>query len=325
MEEGGKALASLIQRADTRTGPYSPSSEINEMSKVFGEVARQWVRDPGKVVEAQTELARGYLDVWNNALQRMMGEHVEPVAKPEPGDARFRDPEWSSNPYFDFWKQAYLVTSQWAEKVLDETEGCDERTRQRAEYYLRQVAERALALQFPDDQSRRSCARPSRRTARTSCAACSNCSRTCEVAGDLLQDQPDRCVGLRGRQESRHHAGQGRLAERCAPAHPVHADDRQGARGPAADRAAVDQQVLHPGSDAAEVASSGTSSSQGFTVFVVSWVNPDQRLAHKTFEDYMNEGILSATDAVLRETGVKQDQRARLLRRRHAARVHARL
>jgi polyhydroxyalkanoate synthase len=43
--------------------------------------------------------------------------------------------------------------------------------------------------------------------------------------------------------------------------------------------------------------------SKGFTVFVVSWVNPDTRLSHKTFEDYMTEGILSATDAVKRETG----------------------
>jgi polyhydroxyalkanoate synthase subunit PhaC len=45
---------------------------------------------------------------------------------------------------------------------------------------------------------------------------------------------------------------------------------------------------------------------QGFTVFIVSWVNPDERLAHKSFEDYMKEGVLSAADAVLRETGQKQ-------------------
>ena len=45
---------------------------------------------------------------------------------------------------------------------------------------------------------------------------------------------------------------------------------------------------------------------QGFTVFVVSWVNPDERLAHKTFEDYMTEGILAATDAVKRETGARR-------------------
>jgi polyhydroxyalkanoate synthase len=42
---------------------------------------------------------------------------------------------------------------------------------------------------------------------------------------------------------------------------------------------------------------------KGFTVFIVSWVNPDQRLKDKTFEDYMTEGLLAATDAVKRETG----------------------
>ena len=43
--------------------------------------------------------------------------------------------------------------------------------------------------------------------------------------------------------------------------------------------------------------------SKGITVFVVSWVNPDERLAHKTFEDYMREGILAAADVARRETG----------------------
>ena len=45
---------------------------------------------------------------------------------------------------------------------------------------------------------------------------------------------------------------------------------------------------------------------KGFTVFVVSWVNPDERLKDKTFEDYMTEGMLAATDAVKRETGVEK-------------------
>ena len=42
---------------------------------------------------------------------------------------------------------------------------------------------------------------------------------------------------------------------------------------------------------------------QGFTIFVVSWIDPDERLAHKTFKDYMIEGLLTAADAVKRETG----------------------
>src|SRR5262249_61065099 len=45
---------------------------------------------------------------------------------------------------------------------------------------------------------------------------------------------------------------------------------------------------------------------QDFTVFLISWVNPDARLAQKTFEDYMREGILAAVDAVNRQTGVRQ-------------------
>src|SRR5690606_22186285 len=45
---------------------------------------------------------------------------------------------------------------------------------------------------------------------------------------------------------------------------------------------------------------------QGFTVFVISWVNPDERLKDKTFEDYMFEGALAATNAVMRETGEDQ-------------------
>jgi len=45
--------------------------------------------------------------------------------------------------------------------------------------------------------------------------------------------------------------------------------------------------------------------SKGYTVFIVSWVNPDQRLSQKTFEDYLNEGIFKALDAIEAATGTK--------------------
>ncbi len=64
---------------------------------------------------------------------------------------------------------------------------------------------------------------------------------------------------------------------------------------------------------------------QGYTVFVVSWVNPDARLAHKTFEDYMHEGLMAATEAAKTRVRHQEGQHSRLLHRRHAARHHARL
>ena len=45
---------------------------------------------------------------------------------------------------------------------------------------------------------------------------------------------------------------------------------------------------------------------QGHTVFVISWVNPDESYADTEFEDYMTKGILTAAEQVKKETGVSK-------------------
>ena len=42
---------------------------------------------------------------------------------------------------------------------------------------------------------------------------------------------------------------------------------------------------------------------QGHTVFVLSWVNPGEQLANKSFDDYMVDGPLAALDAIEQATG----------------------
>jgi polyhydroxyalkanoate synthase len=46
--------------------------------------------------------------------------------------------------------------------------------------------------------------------------------------------------------------------------------------------------------------------SQGLTVFVISWVNPDERQAKKSFTDYMQEGVLTALDQIEEVCGEKE-------------------
>ena len=75
-------------------------------------------------------------------------------------------------------------------------------------------------------------------------------------------DQDDRHRRLQGRREHRRHARQGRLPERPDAAHPIRADDREGAAPAAADHAALDQQILHPRSAAARIRSSNGRSSR---------------------------------------------------------------
>jgi polyhydroxyalkanoate synthase len=304
MEEGSKAFASLMERADTSNGPYSPSSEIAEMSKVFTEVAQHWAQDPGKTVEAQTDLARGYLDVWNATLRSLTGQPVEPVATPEPGDGRFRDPEWTSNPYFAFWKDAYLVTNKWAEKTLDETDGLDERTKLRAVYYLRQLMSAVSPSNFPATNPE---------VVRETLA--SNGENLLRGVQQLLADMSKSSDLLKISQTDVTAFDVGRNLA-ITPGKVVWQNDLLQLIQYTPTTGKVHEiplLIVPPWINKFYILDLTAPKSlikymvaQGFTVFVVSWVNPDEHLSHKSFEDYMKEGILSATDAVLRETGTKQ-------------------
>jgi polyhydroxyalkanoate synthase len=234
----------------------------------------------------------------------MMGEDVEDIAKPEPGDARFKDAEWTSNPYFDFWKQTYLVTSHWAEKVLDDTDGLDVRTRQRAEYYFRQVASALSPSNFPVTNPE-----VMRETFKSNgenlVKGIANLLGDLEASGDLLKiSQTDTTAFEVGRN----------LA--VTPGKVVFQNDifQLIQYTPTTSKVReVPLLIIPPWINKFYILDLTEQKSfikyivaQGFTVFVVSWVNPDERLSHKTFEDYMREGIHAATDAVQRETGVEK-------------------
>ena len=304
MEEGSRAFSNLVQRADSKNGSYSAASEMTEAGRIMTEVARQWIADPAKAMETQGELVKGYVDVWTSSWQKMLGMHPEPVAEPEPGDARFRDPDWSNNPYFDFWKQSYLVTTNWAEKVLADTHGLDERTKQRAEYYLRQLASAFSPSNFPATNPE-----VLRETLQTNGAnlvrGMEHLIADMEKSGDLLKiSQTDTSAFEVGRN----------LA--ITPGKVIFQNDilQLIQYTPTTEKVyATPLLIVPPWINKFYILDLTAPKSfikwavdQGFTIFVISWVNPDERLSHKTFEAYMKEGVLSATDAVLRETGAKQ-------------------
>ncbi len=172
MEEGQKVMSGLLERVDGKTGPYQRRQRndgrrqavLRDRAALDGGARPSWSRRRAPCSATTCNSSR-------NTAQRAMGGEALPVAEPEPGDNRFNDPEWSRNPYFDFWKQSYLITTRWLEDLLDRTEGLDERTRQRAEFYLKQIVGRAVALQFPADQSRGDARDVSSRAGRTSCRA----------------------------------------------------------------------------------------------------------------------------------------------------------
>jgi len=304
MEEGQKVMSGLLERVDGKTGPFSAATEMTDAAKLFSEIAQPWMTEPAKLVEAQGALFGAYMQLVINTAQRAMGAAALPVAEPEAGDNRFNDPEWSRNPYFDFWKQFYLITMRWLEDLLNKTEGLDERTRQRAEFYLKQLVGALSPSNFP-------LTNPvvMRETFQSSgqnlVQGMANLAHDLERSGNLLNiSQTDVEAFEVGRNVA------------TAPGKVVFQNDIIQLIQYAPSTESVYERpllIVPPWINKFYILDLGPQKSfirfavsKGFTVFVVSWVNPDERLAHKTFENYMNEGILAATDAAKRETGADQ-------------------
>jgi polyhydroxyalkanoate synthase len=303
-EQGGKVMARFVERADSHVGPYSAANEMMEAAKTLGRVAQYWFSDPQRLAEAQGELVSGYFNLWQSAVRRALGEKAEPVAEPEHGDNRFKDPEWSESPYFDYWKQLYLLTARWAESILERTDGIDERTRMKAEFYLEQLLSALSPSNFPitnPEVLRETLATNGRNLVQ----GLEHLAEDLERSGDLLKiRQTDLDAFEVGRN----------LA--VTPGKVIFQNDLLQLIQYAPTTETVYKTpllIIPPWINKYYILDLTQQKSfvkyvvdQGFTVFVISWVNPDERLKDKTFEDYMFEGALAATNAVMRETGEDQ-------------------
>ena len=305
MEESGRVLNSVAKRSSGQeAGPYSAASGASEAAKVLGQVAKQWVSDPAKLVSAQGQLLSSYADLWGRSVRRFLGEDVEPVISAEPGDARFKDGDWNERQFFDFWKQAYLLTSKWAEDMVENADGLDEPTKRRAEFYVNQIASALSPSNFVFTNPE-----VMRETLATNGENLVN--GMAHLADDLSRSKDL----LRIRQTD-HEAFEVGKNLAITPGKVVFQNDifQLIQYSPATEEVhKVPLLIVPPWINKYYILDLVPKKSfiawcvaQGFTVFVVSWVNPDEALSHKTFSDYMTEGVLEAVGAVEDATGEKK-------------------
>jgi polyhydroxyalkanoate synthase len=300
IEQGGKALAAYLKpREEGRKD--SEHAEFVDMVRTLGQVAEYWLTDPQRTFQLQSEIGKGYLELWAHAARRMAGEESAPVATPDPRDKRFSDPEWSSNQFFDFLKQAYLLTAQFSDRMVKEAEGLDPLTRQKAEFYLRQVVNAIAPSNFVltnPELLRDTLASKGENLARGMYMLAEDIKAG---GGDLRIRQTDTSFFEVGRN----------LAS--TPGKVVFENDLMQLiqYTPTTERVLkAPMLIVPPWINKFYVLDLTPEKSfikwcidQGMTVFVISWVNPDKPLAKKTFEDYMREGPLAALDAVTQATG----------------------
>src|SRR6478609_2524278 len=138
VEEGGKALAAYMKPREEGRIKEDLAEDLTDIVKTIGKVTEYWMAEPQRALELQANLGRAYLDLWAGAVKRLAGEHVPPTVTPDPRDKRFAHPEWSENQFYDFLKQAYLTTAQWADRLVKDAD-VDPHTRAKAEFYVKQI------------------------------------------------------------------------------------------------------------------------------------------------------------------------------------------
>jgi polyhydroxyalkanoate synthase len=302
-EEGGKALAAYLQPREAGT-VHDQGQEIAGVVRTLSQVAQYWLSDPQRAVDVQTRLGQSYLDLWAASVRRLTGEQTKPVAKPAPGDRRFADPEWSSNQFFDFLKQAYLVTTGWAEALVRDAAGLDPHTRRKAEFYVRQIANAISPSNFVFTNPEL--------LRETVSSNAENLVRGMQMLGEDIAAGRGQ---LRIRQSDSSMFEVGRNLA-VTPGKVIFQNELMQLIQYAPTTGKVLKRpvlIVPPWINKFYILDLTPAKSfikwcvdQGLTVFVISWVNPDARLANKSFEDYMLEGPLKALDVVTEVTGLPQ-------------------
>ncbi|MGA7323681.1 MAG: class I poly(R)-hydroxyalkanoic acid synthase [Rhodomicrobium sp.] len=303
-ELSGQIVAKIVQDADKRDGVFTVAGGLADSGKLFAPIAQYWMTDPQGWTAAQIKLTQDLVDLWGRTYQRFLGQDVPPVIKQAPGDTRFQDREWTENAFFDFLRQAYLITGRWAEEMVEKASTVDERTKHRAEFYLNQIVSALSPSNFPFTNPE---------VIRTTVST--GAYNLAKGMTQLLEDLQQSGELLRIRQTDMSAFDVGKNLA-ITPGKVVY----QNAIMQLIQYAPTTESVYEvplliapPWINKFYILDLTPPKSfikwlvdQGFTVFVISWVNPDERLASKTFEDYMREGIFEATDVTLRITGQPQ-------------------
>jgi len=271
------------------------------VGNAFMEMTAKMISDPARMMESSLNLWQDYLGLWQNTASRMMGQGTDPAYEPDGDDRRFRDQAWTENNVFDFVKQSYLLSSRWLQATVSGVEGLDEHTAKKVDFYTRQLIDALSPTNFVMTNP--------------------------EVLRETIETGGENLIhGLENLLEDLER-GDGTLKIKMTdPDDFVLGETIATSKGKVVFRndlmelvqfeARSDKVVktpiliIPPWINKYYILDLREKNSfikwaveQGHTIFVVSWVNPDETLARKTFEDYLQEGPLTAIGAVQDATG----------------------
>jgi polyhydroxyalkanoate synthase len=309
--ELGRSMADIAERSQRivsewlkrQAGEEHAPDPLN-IGSAFLEMTARLIANPARLVAAQLGFWQDYMTLWQNTARRIMGGEPEPVIDAPSSDRRFKDDAWRDNEVFDFIKQSYLLSARYVQDVVRQVDGLDPKTAQKVDFYARQ---------FVDAMSPSNFLLTNPEVLR----------KTAETGGENLLKGLNNLLGDLERGKGKLHIKMTdmeafKLGENIgvSPGKVVFQNDliQLIQYTPSTEKVLKRPLLigppwinkfyildLRPRNSFVRWAVS-----QGHTVFMISWVNPDEKLAEKGFEDYMTDGYLAALDAIEQATGERE-------------------
>ncbi|WP_417248050.1 PHA/PHB synthase family protein [Celeribacter sp.] len=147
IEELSQRLATaLTRRKPIPPALQGPSQEL--FLKAATAYMAEMMNNPAKIVEHQIGYWGKTLKHYVEAQQKLAKGDLAPPTDETPTDRRFSNPLWETNPYFNFLKQQYMLNAEAIETAVDDIEGVDPHDHKRLEYFTRQIVDMLAPTNF---------------------------------------------------------------------------------------------------------------------------------------------------------------------------------
>jgi polyhydroxyalkanoate synthase len=297
----GAIAETALKQADR---PAALSPDPFHVAPALGDVMGRLAAQPDRLMRAQGELFTRYMELWQAAMRRAVGEPSAPVVAPAKGDKRFLDPDWQDNPVFDVIKQSYLLTSNWLNELVASVEGVDPMEKRRVEFFMKMLTDAFSPTNFLASNPvalKEMLATGGESLARGMENFAADLRRG---HGELAIAQTDFEKFEIGRNIA---TAPGKVVFRNQLIELIQ-------YAPATEQVHQIPLVIFPPwinkfyilDLRPENSMIRWLTGQGITVFLASWVNPEPPLASKTLEDYMRQGVYEGTAAAMRQSGAPQ-------------------
>jgi polyhydroxyalkanoate synthase len=274
------------------------------IAKAYMDLYARMASDPNLLASVSMNMWMDYARLWQSSWMRLFGVQSAAVAEPAKGDWRFKDEDWSKNFLFDYIKQSYLIAARHIQHAVASVEGLPEDSEKKVAFFTRQYVDALAPSNFlmTNPQVLRE----------TMASGGQNLVRGLNnLLGDIEKGGGELRISMTD--EKAFELGKNVAT---SPGKVVFQNDLmqliqyQPATSEVYRRPLV---IIPPWINKYYILDLREKNSfirwavqQGHTVFVISWVNPDARLAEKGFEDYMLEGPIAAMQAAEKATGEKE-------------------